>query len=152
MNEDGKITFHFNPEQLRVKQVKNETKMYKPLSFEQKDAILGYFKNSGSLYYRNYHRFLLFIYYTCIRPSEIMRIQLEYINLRERTIYVSWYKSKNGLSKYVQILDPLYTVLSEMKLEQFHQNDYLFSHMFWPGEIKKTPTTWRSYGHWRQKL
>jgi len=130
--------FSFEPEKLRVKQIKNETERYKPLSEEQVEAIFSFFKNHPEEYYRNYYRFLAFIYYTCIRPGEIMRLQLQHINLRDRTIYVPWYKAKNGLSKYVQILDPLYKILTEMDLSQYHQDDHLFSHRFFPGSVKKT--------------
>jgi integrase len=130
--------FNFEPEKLRVKQVKNETELYKPLSDEEKEKIFSYFKNHQEGYYQNYYRFLAFIYYTCIRPGEIMRLQLKHINLKDRTVYVPWYNAKNGLSKYVQILDPLYNVLAEMDLHRYHQDDHLFSHRFFPGGIKKT--------------
>jgi integrase len=131
-------TFSFEPEQLRVKQIKNETEWYKPLSFDEKDRIFSFFRHHPESYYQNYYRFLVFIYYTCIRPGEIMRLQLQHINLKDRTIYVPWYKAKNGLSKYVQILDPLYKILTEMELSQYPQDDHLFSHRFFPGSIKKT--------------
>lgn len=134
LRENKNFDHNFDPETLRVKQVKNETERYKPLTFSEKDLILSYFKKRDPHYYR----FLLFIYYTCIRPGEIMRLQINNINMKERTIYIPWFSSKNGLSNYIQILDPLYEILKEMEIEKYPDTHYLFSHKFEPGIIKKS--------------
>lgn len=133
-----KVVFGFSPEDLRVKQVKNETGIYKPLTDEEKEAVFSFFSNDEREYYKNYANYLWFSYYTCFRPSEIMRIQLHLINLKERTIHIPWWNAKNGLSNFVQILEPLYQLLLKMNLTHYHQDDYLFSHKFAPGQVKKS--------------
>ncbi len=123
-----------NPEAFRVKQFKNETERFQPFTIEEKDKIFDHFSGKSP----NYNNFLLFQYYTCIRPGESTRIFIENINLNSRTIFVPFYKSKNGLSQYVQILDPLYKVLLGMELHRYPGHYYLFSHYFIPGDIKKS--------------
>lgn len=66
------------------------------------------------------------IYYTCIRPGELHRLRVRNIDFKAKTIFVPWFSSKNGLSNYVQILDPLFQVFIDFGVDKLDKDLYLF--------------------------
>lgn len=130
MKKEGVISKPFALEEYRVKQVKNETERYRPLTQEQKELMFEYFREKRP----DFFLYLLFIYYTCIRPSELRRLKIENINLAKRSVYVPWYSSKNGLSNYVQILDPLAAAIEEFGVAKKPKGYFLFGPGFAPAK------------------
>jgi integrase len=121
-------------EKYRVKQVKNESGRYRPLTEEEKTKIFGYFRNTD----QGYYLYLLCIYYTCIRPSELKRLLVENFDFSGGKIYVPWYTSKNGLTKYVQILSALNGALLDSGIDKLNKKWYLFSNLHKPGAEQYT--------------
>lgn len=107
---------------LRVAAPKNETGKFPPLTNQEKLRAFEYYR----LNYPHMHLFLFCVYYTCIRPAELHRIQAENFNFERDTIYVPWYDSKNGLSKYIQMLAPLKKELIEMGIDKLPPKTYPF--------------------------
>jgi integrase len=107
----------------RLKQTKNETGRFPPLTDEETEKVFNYYRNYKDGYY---YLFLSHIYYTCIRPGELHRLKFEYFNFKDRTIFVPWYSSKNGLSSYVQMLEPLYNALIEKGYDKQPGHLYVF--------------------------
>lgn len=128
LHKKGKLDKVLVTNDVRIKHAQNESQKYTPLTNSEKKAAFDYFneKNTG------YHLFLYFIYYTCIRPKEIHRLQLKHIDLSAGTIYVPWYNSKNGVSNYVQILLPLLQKLKALDWDGYSGEIYLFGQNFQP--------------------
>jgi integrase len=128
LHKKGKLDKVLMTKDVRIKHSQNESQKYTPLTNAEKKAAFDYFneKNTG------YHLFLYFIYYTCIRPKEIHRLQLKHIDLSAGTIYVPWYNSKNGVSNYVQILGPLLQKLKALNWDGYSSEIYLFGQNFQP--------------------
>lgn len=123
------IPASISTEHLRVKQPKNETGRFPPLTEEEKVLAFSYFRERDPAYYL----FLLFMYYTCIRPAELQRLKVGNIDIKGRKILVPWYDSKNGLSNYVQVFDPLAQAIQDMNVLSLPSGMYLFSKKCQPG-------------------
>jgi integrase len=109
-------------EAYRVKQIKNETNKYPPLTHEEKEIAFAYWKEVNPGYYL----MLLCQYYTCIRPAELHRLQVKNFNFKDHTIYVPWADSKNGLSAHVQMFEPLKEALLAAKVHKLPADTFLF--------------------------
>jgi integrase len=106
----------------RVKAPKNESGRFPPLTGEEKLRAFNYFRENRPEFYL----FITCLYYTCIRPAELHRLQVKNFDFRGRKIFVPWYDSKNGLSKYVQMLSPMYEALKDFGVHQLDGEMYLF--------------------------
>ena len=106
----------------RVDVIKNETHRYPPLTHQEKQAAFMFFGHFNP----GYQLMLFCQYYTCIRPAELHRLPVKNFDMNRRTIFVPWLSSKNGLSAYVQMLDPLWTVLHDYGIEELNPEWYLF--------------------------
>lgn len=126
-NQNG-TTIEFSAKDYRVKQIKNETERFPPLTYEEKERAFSFFREKN----KHVYLFLLHVYYTCIRPVELRRIKVKYIDLERRTIFIPWYKSKNGLSNFVQILEPLYQALLDFHIGKLDPEMYLFGDLCMP--------------------
>jgi integrase len=126
------IAESFDTVSFRVAQPKNETGRFPPLTHEEKVRAFDYFQVKDP----NYYLFLFWIYYTCVRGSEIYRIQREQLNFKNRTIHLPFLDTKNGNSNYVQMLEPLYLLMLEMNIDKLKPHVYLFGNNFLPSEIE----------------
>ena len=115
---------------LRLRHPKNETGRYPPLTVEEQIKALTYFRDK----FPNYYLFLCFMYYTCIRPDELHRLKIKNIDLQGKKISVPWFDAKNGLSKWVQILEPLEQALIDYKVKELDNELYLFTDRCLPGK------------------
>jgi len=113
----------FETKDFHVKQRKNETGKYPPLTNKEMQKVFDYYREWRG---GHYCLFLLHIYYTCFRPGELHRLQTDYFNFKDRTIFIPWFSSKNGLSRHVQILEPLYNALIEKGIHKLPRGIYLF--------------------------
>jgi integrase len=136
-------------EQHRVQHIYIETNKYIPLTHAEKERAFSYFREHSPEYYM----FLLFVYYTCIRPAELCRLQVKQIDLSGNKIHVPWFSSKNGLSNYVQILEPLRQALQDYGIDMLDKDMYLFAGNCKPGkemsDSKMIPKIWHKH---REKL
>lgn len=144
------IESEINTEPFRVKQIKNETGKFRPLTSEEKNLMFDYFREKDKPYFL----YLLSIYYTCIRPKELNRLTIANIDLVSKKIFVPWYLSKNGLSNYVQILSALSDALNEYDIYKYPQSYFIFGYdNLKPGtqkfDNKRASDKWRAA---RQKL
>lgn len=127
---------------IRLKHRKNESEKYRPLTSEEKTKIFEYFKEHKV-------QFLIFIsciYYSCIRPSELLRLKLKHFNFERKIISPPGYTSKNGLSEHVQMLKPLYNLLIEQGYNKLNPELFIFSKDLKPGKEKRgrdATTVWR---------
>jgi integrase len=131
----GYLDSVFETKNYHVKQVKNESGKYPPLSNDEMQLAFNYFREWKDGYF---YLFMLHIYYTCIRPAELHRLKVDYFNFQERTIFVPWFKSKNGLSRYVQILEPLYNALIERGIDKLAPGTYIFGAECMPSTVQYT--------------
>lgn len=136
MKSKGYSDKEYTTKHLRVDEIKNETERFPPLTHEQKELVFNYYRNWE--HNRYYYLFILHVYYTCIRPVELHRLKIEQFDFKRKTIYIPWYKSKNGLSKYVQILEPMYTALMDFEVHKLPKNFYLFGAQCQPSKEQFT--------------
>ncbi|HTM67310.1 MAG TPA: tyrosine-type recombinase/integrase [Flavipsychrobacter sp.] len=121
----------FDTTSYRVKLIKNETDRYRPLTHEEKTKVFEYSREHLPYYYL----YLLEIYYTSIRPAELRRLKINYLNFAARKIKVPWFAAKNGLSNYVQMFDPLYNAYTDLGIDKIENKEmFLHSSKFAPGE------------------
>lgn len=135
-----------NTKGIRLKKIKNQTMRYRPLTFEEKDMMFSHFRTVQPYFYL----FLLNIYYTCIRPSELRRLQIKQFNLSARYVTVPWFDAKNGLTQQVQLLNSLLDALTDYNIVAQPKDNYLFSQNFEPGKKpykgRHTSDIWRTEG------
>ncbi|PKP22698.1 MAG: hypothetical protein CVU05_02665 [Bacteroidetes bacterium HGW-Bacteroidetes-21] len=81
-----------------------------------------------------------FIYYCAIRPGELVQIKIKYIDLKNKTINIPAFVSKNKRQNIVNVPDPLSIELNNLSLNNFNPEYYLFSKELEPGDIKIAPT------------
>lgn len=105
-----------------------------PFTDEQMEQIDGLLKEP----HFEFWVFTRFIYYLYLRPEEIVKLQIEDINLQLHAVIVYGDKSKTKSQKAPYIPDALYKILSGMKLKEHPQKWYLFSRGLKPGP---TPIT-----------
>lgn len=74
-----------------------------------------------------------FIFYAYIRPNELRQLRVKHI--LETKINIPGSISKNGLSAQLEITGQLHQIINEMKLNQYKQNDFVFSLNKKPGPV-----------------
>lgn len=97
--------------------------------------ILEYFKKSD----QNMYMVSLMVYYTLLRPVEIMQLKPSNFNLKNQTISVSSAMSKTNTQRVCTIPD---VMLAELKLWNFNQakaNQYIFGPQFLPADTHWDP-------------
>ncbi len=81
-----------------------------------------------------------FIYYTLMRPSEMMHLRIRDIGLyHPDQIYLDGSYSKNGQSRHVQIHDDLRAEFERMNLKKYPDDFFIFSDNFKPGRKFRSP-------------
>ena len=130
LHREKLITTTFSTKHLRVSAPNNETGKYPPLTHAEKTAVFEYYKKANP----NYYLYILFVYYTCIRPAELHRLKIENIDLEKKTIFVPWYDSKNGLSAYVQLLQPLIDAILASNILKSPKSHFLFNQKWMPSK------------------
>jgi len=126
----GAINSEIKTDLFRVAQPQNETGRFPPLSNSEKELVFEYYKKHNPPYYL----FILTLYYTCIRPKELHRLKISNINFENGTIFIPWFKAKNGLSNHVQILKPLMEAFRYYGLDKTDSKYYIFSTKCLPGK------------------
>ncbi|WP_337044760.1 tyrosine-type recombinase/integrase [Emticicia sp. 17c] len=110
-----------------------------PFSDYEKKKIEDYLiANNKPLYL-----FTRFIFYSFIRPKELLHLQVKDVDLRTRTIKVKSDISKNKRSETVPIIKPLLSLIVENKVLENPSDYYIFGQGFKPSKTMQggnTPT------------
>lgn len=96
---------------------------------------------------RNQH-FLLACYvefYCLIRPKEMALIRIRDISFKNRTILIRAENAKNKKDAVVTLNAKVINLMLDLKIYQYHQDCYLFSDGFVPGETHKSEKMFRDY-------
>lgn len=75
------------------------------------------------------------VYNSLIRPSEIKLLKIEYINLKERNIFIPKKIAKNKKDRFATINQDIITHFENMKLEQYPDNYFVFGEDLKPNAV-----------------
>jgi integrase len=112
----------------------DKTKKFVPITDEEREIIRQY------LYLENY-RFYIFcitIYYTGVRPDEILSFKVKDLNFKTQCFHLKPFSNvvKNKKEREVLVHDNLMQYYKTMNLEQYPPEYYIFSKNFEPGKRK----------------
>lgn len=106
--------------------IKKVSELSEKNEFYKKDALLSVdkwlAKNNPYL-----HIYCKFIYYSFLRPCELVRLQVKDIDLLEMVINVPANKSKTGKAQTVKIMDVLKPEIEKMKLDSYPPDFFIFT-------------------------
>ncbi|MBS9773791.1 MAG: site-specific integrase [Tenacibaculum sp.] len=118
-----------------IDRIKEGTKKRIVISHKDRETILNYMKEN----HYNYYVLCYTAFYTLIRRTEITKILVSDVFLKNRIINIRADISKNGKEQVVTIPKPLINVLIE-HLSKAKNSDYLFSaDNFIPGPTQLNP-------------
>ena len=92
---------------------KNVTTMHKALTLEEFQSVIDYFKKKEG---DSTITVILLIYFTHLRPSETLRIQMKNIDLEARYIELEPIKYKNRRERKIPIDQPMYEHLKSLPI------------------------------------
>lgn len=119
----------------RIKEMFEEkTQKFIPYTDPERELIREY------LYVSNYRFFIFWatIYYTGIRPDEILSLRVKDFNLETQTLHLKPFSNvvKNKKERQVIIHEGLLQYYKEMRLDEYPEDYYIFSKKFMPGPKK----------------
>lgn len=97
-----------------------------PYTDSDKEKIIDYLKRYNPRMYFA----VCFVYFCFIRRSELIRLRVRDINLKDCTITIPADVSKNGRSESVTIPRAFEVVIKAMELYKYNTEDYVFGHKF----------------------
>lgn len=77
--------------------------------------------------------FVQFIYYTYMRPTEIMRLKIENIDIKKEVINIAADSSKNHKNAKINIPKPLINELKKIKINNYNKSHFVFTANKTPG-------------------
>ena len=89
----------------------------------------------------------LLIYYAALRPAEICRMRIYYIDFHKRIIRIPGTSTKNKKLQPIKIPEQLFNYLIDLKLDRFPSDNFLVSTNLLPGTKQIAPT--RIAERWR---
>lgn len=101
-----------------------ENEKFDPLTQGELIKIFSYFKKNGL---QNFNVYLGFIYYAWVRPAEIARLKISDIDLKNSIIKFRKSETKSKKAASIQIVPAFKKLLEEMGLENYNNNDFIFS-------------------------
>lgn len=107
-----------------------------PLNFHQRLTIEKYLQENNQPLFR----FTRFLYFTFIRPGELVQLRIQDIDLKNQRIVVPASISKNRKAEPVTIPKQLQAELAPMRLDKHEPEAYVFSRNLLPGRAKIYPT------------
>ncbi len=99
--------------------LKSTPKKNKPFNNKQLEEILNYTRENDIYLYE----WLKVMWYTFLRPIEVLRIEIRNIDLENRVIDI---ETKTKGRDYVRIVEPLYHYLNGLDLQQYSPDMFLF--------------------------
>lgn len=135
----------FNPAHAIKNEPEEESQGYRRLTDAEKETIALHLAEKCPAYFE----YLMFIYQSGIRRTELLQIKIKDINLQRRELTVRASVAKTNRERTVPITDDLMEILIGREIYKHPREWYLFSSRdFAPGEgffHPNTPTNW-----WRQ--
>lgn len=111
---------------------------------KEREKIFNYYKKNNI----NYLIFCMCCYYCLARRTELSKIKVEDVNLKNGTMFISAMDSKNNKSSHVTIPPPLICLLQQHILKA-KKTDYLFSDdNYKPGKKRFKPN--KSTSNWNR--
>lgn len=108
----------------KIKSVKQTPKKHRPFTSEELKTIMDYLDEHDA-----YCAFVCrFLYYTCLRPSEIRNIKLEYIDMDKRTLTLPAHDKKvthNYAPDIIHLDDTTIALLESVNLSSFPSDYFL---------------------------
>lgn len=120
----------------QIEALQEETGKNISLNFHQRLTIEKYLLD----YNRPLYKFTRFLYFTFLRPNELVQLKIKDIDLKNRQIIVPASVSKNKKEETVAIPKLLLAEIAPMRLDKFAPEDYVFSKNLLPGDAKIYPT------------
>jgi integrase len=119
----------------RIKEMFEEkTQKFVSYTDDEREMIREY------LYVTNYRFFIFWatIYYTGIRPDEILSLRIKDFNQQTQTLHLKPFSNvvKNKKEREVIVHEGLLQYYKEMKLHEYPEDFYIFSKRFIPGPTK----------------
>lgn len=79
------------------------------------------------------------LYYCFVRPKEMTYIQMKHISIKNGTLFIPDFSSKNGKSGTVTLPDCVIKLMLDLEVFKAPDHYYLFSDKLMPGEKYRTP-------------
>lgn len=118
-----------------ISKVKESEKIRAYIEPKHRKIIFDYFNKTNKVFYT----LCLCCYYCLIRRTELTKLKVKDVVLRNSIIYIESGNSKNRKSKPITIPDVLLPILAD-HLKNANNSDYLFSNNnFLPGEESLSP-------------
>ena len=112
-----------------------DTQKFIPLDNEERIKLREY------LYLENYQFYIycITIYYTGIRPDEILSLRIKDLDFKSCTLHLDPFSNvvKNKKERRKAVHSKLMRFFEQMELEQYNPNWFIFSKGFKPGPIKQ---------------
>lgn len=108
--------------------------------------IVGKIADYCKIYEKNFLLACYLLYYCFIRPVEMTRLKIKYINIKDCTIFIPGECSKNHLDQTVTVPKKVLLYAIEIGVMSAPQEDYIFSYNLRPGKAQIDPKHFRD--HW----
>lgn len=136
----------FNPCRFKSPYKKPRPKAKRLLTPEEREIIRKYFDKVNP----DFFNFLMVIFFTSIRPVEILRLRVGAVNLKEQKIFINSEIAKDNEDRYVDIPDIMMKYMRSMKLGKYPKHYFLFGHEYKPQERRlpmkrDVPTKYYNY-------
>jgi integrase len=106
------------------------------LNFHQRLTIEKYLLDNNLPLYK----FTRFLYFTFLRPSELVQLKIKHFDLKNKQILVPAEISTNRKEEPVTIPKLLLAEIAPMRLDKYNPEDFVFSKNLLPGKYKIYPT------------
>jgi integrase len=106
------------------------------LNFHQRLTIEKYLLDNNLPLYK----FTRFLYFTFLRPSELVQLKIKDFDLKNKQILVPAHISTNRKEEPVTIPKLLLAEIAPMRLDKYNPEDFVFSKNLLPGKYKIYPT------------
>ena len=120
--------------------LREEEKFRQPLS----PTDLHLLKNHLERTNKHYLLAVMFMYYTAIRPSEMIHLKIRDIDIARQTVYVYGPNSKNRRGEPVILNDKIIRLMIELDTFNHHSDCYIFGKGFMPSEHRTYSAIFRN--------
>lgn len=121
--------------------LKSTAKKNKPFNTKELDAILKYTKETDPYLYT----YIKMMWYSFLRPIEIIRLQVQNIDLVNNTIEI---ESKTEERTYIRLVKPLHVFLKQLELKNYKNDMLIFTKEhsvgYWETKKEKSREDWFS--------
>lgn len=124
----------FNPAHGIKELYEEETFKFIPLTNNERTLVRAYLQKVHPTFYV----YCLTIYYTGIRPDEVLSLTIADVNFANNTIHLNPFSNvvKNKKERYKTMHPNLVQLYQQLNLQQFPNNTFVFSKNFMPGTTK----------------